>query len=159
MFQASSTNMNLEVKYPIVKLTRLNVKKMNETIKPTPKVSKDVSDDASANDLSIKDVISSTDGGVHTRSSKRKRNEVDSADKNINKPLKPKTRRTKRLTLKEKIDIDAPESKFMVDEIVFATIPGFCPWPARITGILNEMIMVEFFGTGEVYVELFCIGA
>lgn len=63
-------------------------------------------------------------------------------------------RRIKKLTLEEKIRNQAPENNFLCNEIVLATIPAFCPWPARIIQIINEMIMVEFFGTGPMCVVL-----
>lgn len=59
-------------------------------------------------------------------------------------------RKTKALPLKEKINREAPSNEFVVNEIVLATIPGFCAWPARIKAINNETITVQFFGTGHV---------
>lgn len=55
--------------------------------------------------------------------------------------------------LKEKIFNEAPGNEFMKDEIVLGTIPGYCPWPARIVNIVGETIFIEFFGTGEMYVN------
>lgn len=59
--------------------------------------------------------------------------------------------RAKPLTLKEKIDNESPLNIYMINEIVLATIPGFCCWPARIVDMIGETIMVQFFGTGHMY--------
>lgn len=89
------------------------------------------------------------DFGIETRSMKRKHCEVS---KTITEKKEPnKKRRVKNLTIKEKIRIEAPDNEYVIDEIVLATIPGFCAWPARIQQIIGETIMVEFFGTGEMY--------
>lgn len=92
---------------------------------------------------------------------KRKRHEIETNPENVVKEVlkngikntRPNTRRVRMLTLKEKIRNEAPDNEFVVHEIVLATIPGFCPWPARIIQIIGQTIMVEFFGTGQVYVN------
>lgn len=56
----------------------------------------------------------------------------------------------KKLTLNEKILNESPLNTYMINEIVLATIPGFCSWPARIVDIVGETIMVQFFGTGHI---------
>lgn len=60
-------------------------------------------------------------------------------------------KRKEKLSLKERILNDAPENEYFCDEIVLVTIPGFCPWPARIISMSGETILVEFFGTGQRY--------
>lgn len=65
------------------------------------------------------------------------------------KSMNTKSHRTKKLTLSEKMKNEAPDNEFVIDEIILATIPGFCPWPARIIQIIGETITVEFFGTGQ----------
>lgn len=67
------------------------------------------------------------------------------------------TRKSMKLQLKEQIDNDSPCRKYLVYEIVLATIPGFVPWPARVLKIMDQTIMVEFFGTGQKYALHFCI--
>lgn len=59
-----------------------------------------------------------------------------------------KTKKRAKLSLKEKLD-NAPAIEFVPNEVVLATIPGYCPWPARIFSITNNKIFVEFFGTGQ----------
>lgn len=77
---------------------------------------------------------------------------VQKRPNNNTKCGRSKTKRlVKNLTLKEKIKNNAPDNEFMTNEIVLATIPGFCAWPARIIQIIGETIMVEFFGTGQMY--------
>lgn len=76
---------------------------------------------------------------------KRKRHEA-----NLGFPTKPKIRRIKKLTLSEKIREESPKNVFMLNEIVLATVPGYCIWPASILQINGETIMVKFFGTGHV---------
>lgn len=63
--------------------------------------------------------------------------------------LKQKQRKSRNLTLKERIDLEALDKFFLLNEIVLATVPGYSPWPARIIGIDGATIKVEFFGTGE----------
>lgn len=58
-------------------------------------------------------------------------------------------KRSKNLTLKEIISINAPMNDYVMNELVLATVPGYCPWPARILSIIGETIVVEFFGTGQ----------
>lgn len=62
---------------------------------------------------------------------------------------KSKISRTRKLTLAQAIENGSPANEFVADEVVLVTIPGFCPWPARILGISSETLMVEFFGTGQ----------
>lgn len=81
---------------------------------------------------------------------KRKREVNLNTVKKPNENQKPKSRRVKKLTLSEKIRKESPENVFVVNEIVLATVPGYCAWPSRILSIRNETIMVEFFGTGQV---------
>lgn len=59
-----------------------------------------------------------------------------------------KTRST-RMRLQERIQNESPNKEFIENEIVLATIPGFCPWPARILNITGQTISIEFFGTGQ----------
>lgn len=72
----------------------------------------------------------------------------------VNPPEKekqnPPRQRKKNLSLKEKIENEAPCNAYMVNEVILATVPGFCPWPARIMSISGETLFVEFFGTGQV---------
>lgn len=86
-----------------------------------------------------------------TRASKRKRNQNNVNElRQKTEELKPlKSRRVKKLTVKERIHKEAIDNEFMPDEIILATIPGFCCWPARILEIIGQTIMVEFFGTGQ----------
>lgn len=51
--------------------------------------------------------------------------------------------------MKERIDSEALDKCFVLNEIVLATVPGYSPWPARIIDIAGATIVVEFFGTGE----------
>lgn len=51
--------------------------------------------------------------------------------------------------MKERIDTEALEKCFVVNEIVLGSVPGYAPWPARIIDINGSTINVEFFGTGE----------
>lgn len=60
-----------------------------------------------------------------------------------------RTKSSKGLSLKEKLDMEAPINEFITNEVVFAAIPGFSPWPARILSISGHTIFVEFFGTGQ----------
>lgn len=102
---------------------------------------------------------------VQLRRSKRKR-EVDSpisikkntksiridgdqATSSTNKSEKKNTMKNSKLKLKEKLKNDAPNKEFLVNEVVFATIPGYSPWPARILSINDHTIFVEFFGTSQ----------
>lgn len=74
---------------------------------------------------------------------KRKRNQTnvnDFSQKSDN--VQPKIRRVKKLTVKEKIHNESPDNEFMPNEIVLATIPGFCPWPARILELAGQTIIV-----------------
>lgn len=59
--------------------------------------------------------------------------------------------------LKCKTDVNKPTDEFFLNEIVLATIPGYCPWPACILGINGETYFVRFFGSGDmlVYVWFF----
>lgn len=59
-----------------------------------------------------------------------------------------KTRAAK-MHLEERIINESPDKEFIVDELVLATVPGYCPWPARILSITSQTIIVEFFGTGQ----------
>lgn len=59
-------------------------------------------------------------------------------------------RRKVKYSLKEKIERGAPSNEYMTNEIILATVPGFCAWPARIKHISGETIHVEFFGTGQI---------
>lgn len=58
-------------------------------------------------------------------------------------------RKIGRRQLQEKIQQESPSNQFNVGEIVFGSIPGFSPWPARIKLIQHETILIEFFGTGQ----------
>lgn len=51
--------------------------------------------------------------------------------------------------MKERIDEEALDKRFVLNEIVLATVPGYPAWPARIIDINGATITVEFFGTGE----------
>lgn len=53
------------------------------------------------------------------------------------------------MTVKERIDEEALEKRFVLNEIVLATEPGFSARPARVININGATITVEFFGTGE----------
>lgn len=86
---------------------------------------------------------------------KRKRNEKISFDHMVDKTENTKPRKFKKLALKEKIRTEAPDNEFMINEIVLVTIPEFCPWPASITMITGETMMVQFFGTGEMSVKVY----
>lgn len=94
--------------------------------------------------------------GVLTRAQKGKREHIPTirmAKKPKIKVAKQNKGRVRNLSLKEKMDKNAPSNEYMLNEIILATIPGFCAWPARIINISNETIMVEFFGTGQMYVK------
>lgn len=67
----------------------------------------------------------------------------------MNEGAKTIRRRKTKFTLSEKINLESPANEYVLDEVVFATIPGFCLWPARIVNIAGETITVEFFGTGH----------
>lgn len=77
---------------------------------------------------------------------KSKANEIESV---ATKKTSVQRRRPNRMTLKEIIEYESPLNEYMVNEIVLATIPGFCGWPARIVDIIGETIMVQFLGTGH----------
>lgn len=53
--------------------------------------------------------------------------------------------------LKVTMQHEAPINEFIINEVILATIPGYAPWPARISKIIGETIFVEFFGTGQMY--------
>lgn len=57
------------------------------------------------------------------------------------------------MLLQEHLD-DTPDKEFLVNEIVLTTIPGFSPWPSRILNIMGQTITIEFFGTGQVLVQI-----
>lgn len=59
---------------------------------------------------------------------------------------------TKRLKLQERMDLEAPDKEFVINEVVLAVVPGYSAWPARILEISGVTIKVEFLGTGEMYV-------
>lgn len=60
---------------------------------------------------------------------------------------------TTKLRLKEKIESELPANEYVLNEIVLCTIPRFSPWPARIMQINGHTIIVEFFGTGQMWVN------
>lgn len=60
-----------------------------------------------------------------------------------------KAKKNFELRLEERIESKAPKNQFLENEIVLATVPGYSPWPARISYISDETIFVEFFGTGQ----------
>lgn len=64
-----------------------------------------------------------------------------------------RTRKTTKLQLQEQIDNDSPSRQCLVNEIVLTTITGFAPWPSRILKIIDQTILIEFFGTGQRYVQ------
>lgn len=70
-------------------------------------------------------------------------------EKKQSTPKKKKAEKNFELRLEERIDSKAPKNQFLESEIVLATIPGYSPWPARISYISDETIFVEFFGTGQ----------
>lgn len=43
--------------------------------------------------------------------------------------------------------------EFIANEIVFATIPGYAPWPACIIEVKGNTFFVRFFGTDEMFVN------
>lgn len=59
---------------------------------------------------------------------------------------------TKRLKLQERMNLEAPDKEFIINEVVLAVVPGYSAWPARILEISGVTIKVEFFGTGEMCV-------
>lgn len=63
---------------------------------------------------------------------------------------KKANRLNKNMKLKEKMNYNAPANEYIMNEIVLAKIPGYSPWPARITAIIGETIHIQFFGTGHV---------
>lgn len=73
--------------------------------------------------------------------------ENTNARKRKRKDTASKPRSTK-MQLQERIQNESPE-EFIENEIVLATIPGFCPWPARIMNITGQTISIQFFGTGQ----------
>lgn len=63
--------------------------------------------------------------------------------------IKKKRKGTVKYSLVERINNESPANEFFTDEIVFATIPGYCPWPASILYIEGQTLFVKFFGTGQ----------
>lgn len=79
-----------------------------------------------------------------------KRRTVNGKSKSdVNNDEKNKTKKRSKLSLKEKLDNEDPTKKFLPNEVVLATVPGYCPWPARILTITDHTILIEFFGTGQ----------
>lgn len=68
---------------------------------------------------------------------------------NNNKTAKKKPMKRQCKEIKEKIFNEAPSNEYVQDEIILGTVPGYCPWPARILDIVGDTIVIEFFGTGE----------
>lgn len=68
---------------------------------------------------------------------------------NGNNDGKNKIKKRSKLSLEEKLDNEAPIKQFLPNEVVLATVPGYCPWPARILTITDHTILIEFFGTGQ----------
>lgn len=63
--------------------------------------------------------------------------------------IKEKRKGTAKFSLVERINNESPANEYFPDEIVFATIPGYCPWPASILYIEGQTLFVKFFGTGQ----------
>lgn len=59
---------------------------------------------------------------------------------------------SKKGALKSKLNPNRQGDEFIINEIVFATIPGYAPWPAWILNIQNDTYFVRFFGTDEMFV-------
>lgn len=57
----------------------------------------------------------------------------------------PKKGAVKRKTLQN----GGEDEQFIINEIVFATIPGYAPWPAYRIDIQGFTYFVRFFGTDE----------
>lgn len=53
------------------------------------------------------------------------------------------------MTIKERIDMEALDKCFVLNEVVLAIVPGYPFWPARVIDINGATITVEFYGTGE----------
>lgn len=87
------------------------------------------------------------------RRSKRTREAMIKSKKlttdNQSEKKKKKTKVGAKLSLVERINNESPANEFFTNEIVFATIPGYCPWPAAIMNINEQTIFVKFFGTGQ----------
>lgn len=81
---------------------------------------------------------------------KEPRADFKSNETNTHNSTRKRKRETSKLILQEQILNDSPDKEFIVDELVLATVPGYCPWPARIANINGQTIVVEFFGTGQV---------
>lgn len=84
-----------------------------------------------------------------------KRDSLISTAENIKEKKNQTARKDGRKKLEEKIRDEAPVKQFNEGEIVLGTIPGYAPWPARVLKIIEETIYIEFFGTGQLYVNLF----
>lgn len=65
------------------------------------------------------------------------------------KPIKKQQRGR---ALRSKTNTNISTDEFFLNEIVFATIPGYAPWPACILNINSETYYVRFFGSGEMFV-------
>lgn len=104
-----------------------------------------------------KQMTKETKTTVKSISNKRKRVAIEDAkNEQISAPtshshtkVKRQGRRSMKMQLQERILNDVPGKEYLMNEIVLATIPGYSPWPARITNITGQTIMIEFFGTGQ----------
>lgn len=104
------------------------------------------------NDLSNDSINANDSSETILRRSKRNHRAMIADNEKQPEKIKQKSIRRKtfnKLTLKEKINREAPINEYVINELVMATIPGYAPWPARIIDISGEIILVEFFGTGE----------
>lgn len=60
-----------------------------------------------------------------------------------------KPKRKANLQLQERIQNEVPSKKYLPNEIILATIPGYAAWPAKILDMIGQTVFVEFFGTGQ----------
>lgn len=45
--------------------------------------------------------------------------------------------------------IEKRRSKFVIGQLVYAKIAGFCPWPAKVTYVFDRWVDVFFFGVPQ----------
>lgn len=70
-------------------------------------------------------------------------------------PQKKKGRTKQEKGILKSKSIHSPADEFIANEIVLATIPGYAPWPACIIDVKGNTYFVRFFGTDEMFVDVF----
>lgn len=85
------------------------------------------------------------------------RNYIEKVNFNVKNPEPQRKKgrtQLKKGILKSK-SIHSPTDEFISNEIVLATIPGYAPWPACIINVKGNTYFVRFFGTDEMFVDVF----